>query len=87
MRVEEQEDPVYARYAGRQIVERQAPVAFELPAGALLVPLAGPQAARAAALLEPTSLYGLYALPEYRKLVGDDGLLPVLRVLSETVAR
>ena len=57
------------------------------PAGSLLVRLTGPDAARAAALLEPTSLYGLYALPEYRRLAGDDGLLPVVRVLSEAARR
>ncbi len=82
LRVEEQEDPVYARYAGRQVVERQPAGPVELPAGALLVRLEGPDAARTAALLEPTALYGLYALPEYRRLAGDDGLLPVLRVVS-----
>lgn len=87
LRVEEQEDPVYARYAGRQVVERQPAGLLELPAGTLLVRLEGPDATRAAALLEPTALYGLYALPEYRKLAGEDGLLPVLRVLAGPVAR
>ncbi len=82
LRVEEEEDPVYARYAGRQIVERLPAGPVELPAGSLLVRLEGPDGARAAALLEPAALYGLYALPEYRKLAGEDGLLPVLRVLS-----
>ncbi len=86
LRVEEQEDPVYSRYAGRQVVERQPAAALELPAGSLLVSLEGPEAARAAALLEPTSLYGLYALPEYRRLAGEDGLLPVLRLLSGAMA-
>lgn len=82
LRVEEEADPVYARYAGRQIVERQAAAAVELPAGSLLVRLEGQDAARTAALLEPAVLYGLYAYPEYRQLAGADGLLPVLRVLS-----
>lgn len=82
LRVEETEDDVYARYAGRQVVERLPPVSVELPAGSLLVRLAQPDAARAATLLEPAMLYGLYQYPEYRKLAAPDGTLPVLRVLS-----
>jgi len=87
LRVEEQEDPVYSRYAGRQIVERLPAGPIELPAGSLMVRLDQADAARAAALLEPIALYGLYARPEYRRLAADDGLLPVLRVLSGAVAR
>ena len=51
--------------------------------------LASVKAAEAAILKSATtkSYMPIAGAPEYRKLVGDDGLLPVLRVLSETVAR
>jgi hypothetical protein len=56
LRVEDDEDPVYARYAGRQIAERAAPEAVDVPAGSLLVRLdQEPSAARRAAIvLEPS---------------------------------
>jgi hypothetical protein len=38
---------------------------------------------RAALLLEPSALYGLYQYPRYRALVGADGAIPVLRVVGE----
>jgi hypothetical protein len=55
----------------------------DLAPASLLVPLGGEGALRAALLLEPTSLYGLYQYPRYRDLVGPDGALPVLRVVAE----
>jgi hypothetical protein len=81
LRVEEEFDEVYSRYEGRQIVTRGAPAAVELPAGSLWVPLEGEAALRAALVLEPASLYGLYQYPSYRALVAADGTLPVLRVV------
>jgi hypothetical protein len=81
LRVEQEFDDVYSRYEGRQIVTRGAPAAVELPAGSLWVPLEGEAAVRAALVLEPASLYGLYQYPSYRALVGADGALPVLRVV------
>jgi hypothetical protein len=80
VRVEEEFDEVHARYGGRQVVRCAEGRKRILPAGSLWVPLEGEGAARAALLLEPTSLYGLYQLPRYRALAGPDGLLPVLRV-------
>jgi hypothetical protein len=47
----------------------------------LLVPLRGESALRAALVLEPSSLYGIYQYPHFRTLVGFDGALPVLRVM------
>lgn len=82
VRVEEEYDAVYARYEGRQIVERVAPIAAELAAGTLLVTLDGPEARRAALLLEPTMMYGLFQEPEVQTLIGAEGALPVLRVLE-----
>jgi hypothetical protein len=81
LRVEDEFDDVYSRYEGRQIVTRGAPAVVELPAGSLWVPLEGEAAVRAALVLEPASLYGLYQYPSYRALVGGDGTLPVLRVV------
>ena len=38
---------------------------------------------RAALVLEPAQLYGLYQSPRYKALAGKDGLLPVLRVVAK----
>ena len=35
---------------------------------------------RAALVLEPSSMYGLYHYPRFRKLVPDNGTIPVLRI-------
>ncbi len=80
--VSEEYDDVYNRYSGLQIVTRNEPHGVELGEGSLLVPLEGTDGLRAALLLEPTLLYGLYQFDEYRELVSDDGLVPVLRVLQ-----
>lgn len=81
LRVENEFDEVYSRYEGRQIVARGDAAPRELPAGSLWVPLAGDSALRAALLLEPASLYGLYQYPQFRALVGADLAIPVLRVV------
>jgi hypothetical protein len=81
LRVEDEFDDVYNRYEGRQIVKREAAAERELPAGAVWVALAGEAAIRAALLLEPTAMYGLYQYPSFRALVGQDGAIPVLRVV------
>ena len=80
LRVEDDFDDLYGRYEGRQIVARGAPAAHELPAGTLWVPLTGEAAVRAALVLEPAQLYGLYQYPRFRALVAADGTLPVLRI-------
>ena len=81
IRVEDEFDELYGRYEGRQIVTRGAPADRDLPPGALWVPLTGEAALRAALVLEPAQLYGLYQYPRFRALVAWDGTLPVLRVL------
>ncbi|PWB71278.1 MAG: hypothetical protein C3F15_12845 [Holophagae bacterium] len=81
VRVEDEFDEVYSRYEGRQIVSRGEPALVELAAGSLWIPLEGEAGLRAALVLEPASLYGLYQYPTYRRLVGADGALPVLRVV------
>ncbi|HVO52482.1 MAG TPA: M14 family zinc carboxypeptidase [Thermoanaerobaculia bacterium] len=83
VRVESDFDEVYSRYGGRQIVRRGESRVTELAAGSLFVPLAGEAALRAALVLEPAQLYGLYQYPRFRALAGKDGLLPVLRVVAK----
>ena len=78
-------DEIYNRYSGLQRVTRKTPEEVKLPAGSLLVPLDTATGLRAALLLEPTLLYGLYQFERFRDLVGDDGLLPVLRVMVPDV--
>lgn len=84
LRVEEEFDDLYGRYGGRTIVKRGAAKAVELPAGSLWVPLEGPDALRAAILLEPTAMYGLWQYPRLRALVAWDGTLPVRRVVKDS---
>ena len=81
VRVEDEFDEVYNRYGGRQIVRRGAARRTELAAGSLFVPLEGEAAVRAALVLEPAALYGLYQYPRFKALAGVDGRLPVLRVV------
>ncbi len=81
LRLEDQFDDVYSRYEGRQISRVEPLARRELPAGSLLVPLRGGSAMRAALVLEPASLYGIYQYKNFRTLVGADGALPVLRVM------
>lgn len=82
LRVEDDFDETYARYGGRQFVTCAPSAAHALEAGDLLVSLSGDSAVRAALLLEPLSLYGLYQYPAYRALAGEGGALPVRRVMQ-----
>ncbi len=81
LRLEDEFDDLYSRYAGRQIVKRGQPIERELARGSLWVPLEGEAAVRAALVLEPAAMYGLYQYPRFRALVTNDGALPVLRVV------
>ena len=81
LRVEDEFDEIYSRYEGRQIVRCATSATRELSEGSLWVPLDGESAVRAAIILEPASLYGLYQYPSLRALVGEGGALPVLRVV------
>ncbi len=81
LRVEKEFDDVYSRYDGRQIVARGEADPKDLPPGSLWVPLSGESAVRAALVLEPAMLYGLYQYPSYAALVGADKVLPVVRVV------
>lgn len=81
LRVEDDFDDVYSRYEGRQIVRREAAAEVVLEPGSLWVPLDGEAAVRAALLLEPAMMYGLYQVDEFRALAAAAGTLPVARVV------
>ena len=83
LRVEEEFDEVYSRYGGRTIVKRGEARETDLAPGSLYVALEGADAVRAAILLEPSALYGLWQYPAFRPLVGANGEIPVRRVLRD----
>ncbi len=80
VRLEDEVDEVYARYEGRQVVRCAEPAAQDLPAGTLLVPLRGEAALRAAAVLEPAALYGLFQYPRFRPFATPGAVLPIARI-------
>lgn len=86
-RVEDEDDPLYERYGGRQIVSRRPAGSRVFEPGALLVPVDQPLAVRVLQLLEPNQLYGLYQYPELQETVAWDGTLPVWRVPAERPER
>jgi hypothetical protein len=81
VRLEDEFDELYSRYEGRQVVRCESAAPQELPSGTLWVPLEGEAAVRAALVLEPASLYGVYTEPRFRKLVSPGEPAPVLRVV------
>lgn len=81
--LEEDFDDLYKRYDGRQMVDLQEPAMTELPTGALVVPVRGLEGRRAAVLLEPKMLYGLFQFPEFGEFAKEGAPLPVLRLLEE----
>ncbi|MEM1445524.1 MAG: M14 family zinc carboxypeptidase [Planctomycetota bacterium] len=97
VRIEEDFDPIYERYGGRQIVTVETQDAYEIPEGSLWIELdqllklepwtpENPNVmmpSRAIKVLEPQQLYGLYQWPQWRATVGEDGLIPVVRVMAE----
>jgi len=83
LRLEEEEDPIYQRYGGRQIVQLDPPAQQQFQPGSLFVRLQDDNSSlRAAVLLEPAALHGLYQFPQFRALVGADGTIPVWRVIE-----
>ena len=81
LRIEDEFDDLYSRYEGRQITRCDAAAAQPLAPGTLWVPLEGEAAVRAALVLEPAALYGVYPYPRFRKLASPGAALPVLRVV------
>ncbi|MCC5874948.1 MAG: DUF2817 domain-containing protein [Candidatus Sumerlaeia bacterium] len=82
VRIEEGNDQVYARYSGRQVMDRGAAGDVRLEKGALIVPLSGYDGRRAAQLLEPMKLYGLYQYELFHDTVDENGNVPVLRMMT-----
>jgi hypothetical protein len=82
LRLETEFDETYARYEGRQIVRCRPAAPAELPAGTLWVPYEGEAAVRAALLLEPEALYGVYQYPRFRRWAAAGATLPVVRVAA-----
>jgi hypothetical protein len=82
IRVEHEWDPVYARYGGRQISEIDPATDRPFAAGSLFVPVTGKDAMRAALLLEPSTIYGLYQYEPYRNFLTREGFPPVWRVVK-----
>lgn len=74
-------DDRYHRYAGRALVTLKEPKNILAAAGSLIIPLEPINAKRVLALLEPQQMYGLYQYPTYGKLVDDERVLPVSRVV------
>jgi len=83
VRVEDDFDELYQRYEGRQIVTLDPVAAHEFVAGSLLVRLDGLDGRRAAGLLEPTMLFGLFQYAPFRALVATDGTVPVWRMTAD----
>jgi hypothetical protein len=81
LRIEDDFDELYGRYGGRQIVRREAAVERRLAPRSLLVRLAGEAGVRAALVLEPAAMYGVYQYPRYRALTTPGEPLPVVRVV------
>lgn len=65
--VEEDSDPVYERFGGRQITRFSGTQDVILPPQSIIISTRGPQAIRAAAILDPRMLYGLHQFPPFRK--------------------
>ena len=82
IRVETEDDPVYERYGGRQIVRRKMQAKRSFAAGSLIVPVEQTFSARVIQLLEPSMLFGLYQYEEFQKTVSWDGTIPVYRLLE-----
>ena len=76
-RVEDDYDPVYQRYGGRQIVRCESPGEQMIEPGSLRVSVTDADGRRTAAVLDPRMLYGLYQFDDYRATVAADGRLPV----------
>jgi hypothetical protein len=82
VKIEDFRDEVYNRYAGRQIVKYDTTIQKEFGAGSIFISLNNIDGKRAALLLEPLQLYGLYQYQDFRNLIGEDKAIPVWRILK-----
>jgi hypothetical protein len=82
VQIERETDEVYERFGGRQIVAALAPATEFIPEGSLIVRLEGAHALRAAVVLDPRMLYGLYQHRDYQVDLEEEGVVPVRLVLG-----
>lgn len=82
IKYEDFRDKLYSRYAGRQIVQSDTVLEKEFEIGSIYIDLNNINGKRAALLLEPLQLYGLYQYQDFRNIIDEDKVLPVWRVLG-----
>ncbi|MFC2088045.1 M14 family zinc carboxypeptidase [Calditrichota bacterium] len=82
IKYEDFRDRLYNRYAGRQIVRSDTVLEKEFEIGSIYIELNNINGKRAALLLEPLQLYGLYQYQDFRNIIDEDKVLPVWRVLG-----
>ena len=81
VKFDEEEDEIYNRYGGRQIVKADTSAQKAFDTGSIIVSLNPEYAIRAILLLEPNQMYGIYNAIEFRDLKDKSGRLPVWRIL------
>jgi hypothetical protein len=82
LRIEDEWDELYSRYAGRSVTETNDIKKMNFKKGSVMVQLNDPNAIRAAVLLEPTMLYGLYQYSQFYDLIDEKGITPVYRIFK-----
>jgi hypothetical protein len=83
IRVENTQDSVYQRYAGRQITKAEKKITKTFSTGSVRVNLDQEFFRKTIIVLEPNMLYGLYKYNEYAPLADHAGILPVYRIIEE----
>ena len=83
-RLEEEWDPIYSWYDGRQVVTRKSQVEYNSSRGDLIIPVDDYGSHRTILLLEPTMLYGLFQFEEFRDMAVPGEELPVYRITDSS---
>jgi len=84
LRIEDHFDPIYMRYSGRQIVQRDSVKIATVPTGSLYISLDQPNPRLAALILEPTMMYGLFQHTQFQDLVDTETQrMPIIRWLEQ----
>jgi hypothetical protein len=82
LNIEKEWDELYSRYSDRAIVELLSKQEMVFKKGSILLKLDEKDAVRAAMLIEPTMLYGLYQYHQFNSLINEDGIIPVYRIVE-----
>jgi len=82
LRIEDEFDEVYKRYSGRQIVRVKERNLKKFEKGAVFITVDKKNGVRTSLILEPLKLYGLFEYEVFNKLVSDDKIFPVYRVVD-----